>query len=78
MPDEKPSTSVTAGNATTEPVELFELDEYVDSFNWRIVVGAIFVGFVMLPGAIYMGLVTGQSLAGAAEWVTIILFIEIS
>ena len=76
MPDEKPSAS--ANGAPTEPVELFELDEYVDSFNWRIVVGAIFVGFVMLPGAIYMGLVTGQSLAGAAEWVTIILFIEIS
>ena len=60
-----------------EPMELFELDEYVDSFNWRIVIGAVFVGLIMLPGAIYMGLVTGQSLAGAAEWVTIILFIEI-
>ncbi|MFQ6049324.1 MAG: hypothetical protein ACE5K7_08170, partial [Phycisphaerae bacterium] len=80
MPDEssqsQPNPPSSAADAA-EPIELFELDEYVDSFNWRIVVGAIFVGFVMLPGAIYMGLVTGQSLTGAAEWVTIILFIEI-
>ena len=32
----------------------------------------------MLPGAIYLGLVTGQSMAGGAEWVTMILFIEIA
>ena len=38
---------------------------------------SFFVGFVMLPGAIYLGLVTGQGMAGASEWVTIILFLEI-
>jgi hypothetical protein len=60
-----------------EPV-LFEQDEYRDGFGWNTLWGALFVGFVVLPGAIYMGLVTGQSLAGAAQWVTIILYIEIA
>ena len=58
--------------------ELFEQDEYRDGFSMRTIWGALFVGFIVLPGAIYMGLVTGQSLAGAAQWVTIILFIEIA
>jgi len=51
---------------------------YEWGFNWNIVFAAIFVGFVMMPGAIYLGLITGQTIAGAADWVTIILFIEIA
>ena len=47
-------------------------------FNRKTLLAALFVGFVMLPGAIYLGLVTGQSTAGGAEWVTLILFIEIT
>ncbi|MEE2659878.1 MAG: peptide transporter [Candidatus Latescibacterota bacterium] len=47
-------------------------------FNTKTLWAAFFVGFVMLPGAIYLGLVTGQSTAGGAEWVTLILFIEIA
>ncbi|MFC1582057.1 hypothetical protein ACFL4W_00825 [Planctomycetota bacterium] len=61
-----------------DDVELFEKDDWVDGFNWKTLAGCLFVGTVMMPGAIYLGLVTGQSLAGAAEWVTIILFIEIA
>ncbi|MBM4035493.1 MAG: peptide transporter [Planctomycetes bacterium] len=48
-------------------------------FSWNIVVAALFVGFVMMPGAIYLGLITGTTAGGtAADWVTIILFIEIA
>lgn len=50
---------------------------YEDGFSSRIIWAAFFVGLVMLPGAIYLELVTGKSFAGAAEWVTIIMFIEI-
>ncbi len=64
-------------NDQVEPV-LFEQDEYQEGFGWKTLWGAIFVGIIVLPGAIYMGLITGQSLAGAAQWVTIILFIEIA
>jgi hypothetical protein len=51
---------------------------FEDGFNWKTIWATLFVGFVMLPGAIYLGLVTGQSMAGASEWVTIILFLEIA
>ena len=47
-------------------------------FNTKTLWAALFVGFVMLPGAIYLGLVTGMSMAGGAEWVTLILFIEMA
>ncbi len=53
-------------------------DTYTDGFDGRSLVGALFVGFVMMPGAIYLGLVAGISLGNAAEWVTIILFAEIA
>ncbi|MFH1571303.1 MAG: peptide transporter [Gemmatimonadota bacterium] len=52
--------------------------EYADGMSLRVVVGAFFAGFLMMPGAIYMGLVAGSSLGPAAEWVTIILFAEIA
>jgi len=51
---------------------------YEDGFDWKTVLGAFFIGFVMMPGAIYLGLVAGQSLGPAAEWTTIILFTEVA
>ena len=51
---------------------------FEDGFNLKTIWAMLFVGLVMLPGAIYLGLVTGQSMAGASEWVTIILFLEIA
>lgn len=47
-------------------------------FNMKTIVAALFVGLVILPGSIYLGLITGVGLGGAANWVTIILFIEIA
>lgn len=52
--------------------------EYEDGFGWQTIWASLFVGFIMLPGAIYLGLVTGQSIAGASDWVTIILYLEIA
>jgi len=51
--------------------------QFEDGFSGKTVVGALFVGFIMLPGALYLGLVAGQGLGPAAEWVTIVLFAEI-
>ncbi len=51
---------------------------FEEGFGWKTIWATMFVGLVMLPGAIYLGLVTGQSMAGASEWVTIILFLEIA
>ena len=51
---------------------------FEEGFSMRTVIGALFVALVMMPGAIYLGLVAGQSLGAAAEWVTIILFAEVA
>lgn len=56
-----------------EPPETFE-----DGFSWSSLLGAIFVGILMVPGAMYMTLLAGQSVGPAAQWVTLILFIEVS
>jgi hypothetical protein len=53
-------------------------EPFQDGFSGRTVVGALFVAVVMMPGAIYLGLVAGQTLGPAAEWVTIILFAELA
>jgi hypothetical protein len=53
-------------------------DQFEDGFGWQTVVGAFFIGFVMMPGSIYLGLVAGQTMGPAAEWTTIILFTEIA
>jgi len=53
-------------------------DNFEEGFTYRTVIGAFFVGFIMMPGAIYMGLIAGVSLGSAAEWVTIILFSELA
>ena len=52
--------------------------EFTDGFTMRTVLGAFFIGFLMMPGAIYMGLIAGSSLGPAAEWVTVILFAEVA
>jgi hypothetical protein len=50
--------------------------EFTDGFSLRSLIGAMFVGLVMVPGAMYMGLLAGQGIGPAAQWVTVILFIE--
>ena len=51
-------------------------EPYKDGFNLKTVWACLFVGFIMLPGSIYLSLVTGGQ-TGAADWVTVILFLEI-
>jgi hypothetical protein len=51
--------------------------EFEEGFSGKTMAGALFVAFIMLPGALYLGLVAGQGLGPAAEWVTIVLFAEI-
>ncbi len=53
-------------------------EQFEDGFGWITVLGAFFIGFVMMPGSIYLGLVAGQTMGPAAEWTTIILFTEIA
>ncbi len=56
-----------------KPPEHFE-----DGFGWKSIIGAVFIGFLMMPGSMYLGLVVGTGVGPAARWVTIILFAEIA
>lgn len=71
--DRPPDRELESYRGLMEPPDQFE-----DGFTFRTVLGAFFVGFIMMPGAIYMGLIAGVSLGSAAEWVTIILFSEVA
>jgi len=51
---------------------------FEEGFTPRTVLGAFFVGMLLMPGAIYMGLIAGSGLGSAVEWVTIILFSEVA
>ena len=52
--------------------------KYEDGFTIRTVIGAFFVGLIMMPGAMYLGLVAGGGLGPAAAWVTVVLFSELA
>ena len=64
-------TELTSGTDTAHAV-------FEEGFTGRTFVGALFVAFIMLPGAIYLGLVSGASMGAASEWVTIVLFAEVA
>ncbi|HUT24373.1 MAG TPA: peptide transporter, partial [Sumerlaeia bacterium] len=51
---------------------------FEDGFSWTALAGALFVALVMVPGSIYMGLLAGHSVGPAAQWVTVILFLEVA
>ncbi len=52
---------------------------FEEGFRWSSLLGAIFVALLMVPGGIYMGLLAGTAeITSAAQWVTVILFIEVA
>ncbi|MDP6360071.1 MAG: peptide transporter, partial [Planctomycetota bacterium] len=59
-------------NLMTRP-EVFE-----DGFGWRTVIMGLFVGLLMTPAQLYMQLVAGVEMGSAAQWVTVILYVEVS
>jgi hypothetical protein len=59
-------------------IEAMQNEPCENGFTWRSVVGALFIAFVMFPGIIFMGLMIGEDMGNAADWVVIILFVEIA
>src|SRR5437868_9658871 len=53
-------------------------NHFEDGFSLKTVIGAFFIALFMLPGGMYLGLVAGQGVGEAAEWVTIVLFAEVA
>jgi len=65
-----------------------EINEYRDllqapetfehGYTRKTLIGVLFIAFIMTPGQMYLGLVTGIGIGDAAQWVTVILFLEIA
>jgi hypothetical protein len=51
---------------------------FEDGFSLSSLFGTLFVALVMVPGALYMELVAGMGIGGAAQWVTVLLFVEVA
>ncbi len=53
-------------------------ETYHEGFGWGTVVMALFVGLLMTPAQMYMQLVAGIEMGPAAQWVTVILYVEVA
>lgn len=53
-------------------------DKWDEGFGLKAMLGGLFVGLIMTPASMYMQLVVGADIGSAAQWVTIILFIEVA
>lgn len=53
-------------------------DTFEDGFNRGTILMGLFVGFVMAPASVYMNLVAGLHMGGAAKWVTVLLYVEVA
>lgn len=55
-------------------------EEFHEGFSWKTVLGAVFLGMIMMPASMYLMLFAGNTgdMANAARWVTIIIFAEIA
>lgn len=51
---------------------------FEDGFTWSSLIASLFVAMLMVPGAMYMQLLAGIGIGGAAQWVTVILFLEVA
>ncbi|MFA6134243.1 MAG: OPT/YSL family transporter [Phycisphaerae bacterium] len=51
---------------------------FEEGFSYASLIGAVFVAMLMVPGAMYMQLLAGQGIGPAAQWVTVILFLEVA
>jgi hypothetical protein len=55
-------------------------ETFADGFTWKTVIGAFFLGALMMPATLYLNLVVGMGghISAAGRWVTIIIFAEIA
>ena len=53
-------------------------DRFEEGFNRRTLIGVVFISLIMIPGQMYLSLVTGIGIGDAAQWVTVILFLEVA
>lgn len=59
--------------------DLMEIpSQFEEGFTWITFIGVLFIAVLMVPGTVFLNLVAGKSLGPAAQWVTVILFIEMA
>nr|MBA3708566.1 peptide transporter [Planctomycetota bacterium] len=51
---------------------------FENGFSLSTFFGVMFIALVMVPGSLYMELLAGQGIGSSAQWVTVILFMEIA
>mgnify|MGYP005840733209 FL=1 len=51
---------------------------FEEGISWGTVLMGLFVGLVMAPANVYINLVAGLHMGGAAKWVTVLLYVEIA
>lgn len=71
LPPDEASEAMAEETRKAEP-------QFEEGFTLKTLLGAIFIALFMLPGGMYLGLVAGQGIGDAAEWVTIVLFAEVA
>jgi len=77
--NERPPHGIRMDRELEEFRSLMEVPStFEEGFTWPAFIGTLFVALVMVPGSIYMGLVAGGGVGPAAQWVTVILFIEVA
>lgn len=70
------SAARAAAEATYEVMDPSAPFEH--GFNWKTIAAALFVGFVMMPSSMLISMTTGAGIGTAADWITVILFIEVA
>lgn len=83
MPDDSTKTKRKKAKRVDRELEEFRSlmeppSTFTDGFTWASFFGALFVAVLMVPGSIYMTLLAGSAIGPAAQWVTLILFIEVA
>lgn len=53
-------------------------DRFEEGFTIRTIIGVLFISLIMTPGEMFLGLYTGGGVGAAAQWVTVILFLEVA
>jgi hypothetical protein len=52
--------------------------QFEEGISWGTILMGLFVGLVMAPANVYINLVAGLHMGGAAKWVTVLLYVEIA
>lgn len=53
-------------------------ERWTFGFTWRSALALVFSSLALLPVSLYLNLISGASIAGAAIYITVILFVEMS